>query len=89
MFLFEVGESYGDLCIICGVDGLINGVVVLKHVPKGKGPVGLAIEVLGWHPKELAVDLGHDGYCGYRCTCLGCCLWLRYCCHSASRRLSS
>ena len=46
--LFEVGEGCGDLRIVDCVDGCINVVVVLKHVPKGEGPVGLAFEGFGW-----------------------------------------
>ena len=71
--LFEVGEGRGDLRIVCCVDGCINVVVVLKHVPKGEGPISLSFEGFRWRPKEFIVDLGHDGYCGYRCTCLGRC----------------
>ena len=72
-FLFEVGEGRGNLRIVCCVDGCINVVVVLKRVPKGEGLVSLAFEGFGWQPEEFIVDLGHNGYCGYRCTCLGCC----------------
>ena len=60
--LFEVGEGCGDLCIVSCVDGRINLVVVLKHVPKGKGPVGFALKGFGWRPEEFIVNLGHDGY---------------------------
>ena len=82
--LFEVGESRSNLRIGHCIDGFVNGVVVLKCVPKGKGPVSLAVKVFRWCSEELRVDLGHNGYCGYWCTCLGCCLWLRYCCCRAS-----
>ena len=71
--LFEVGEGRGNLCTVSCVDGHINVVVVLKRVPKGEGPVGLAFEGFGWRPEEFRVDLGHDGYCRYRCSCLGRC----------------
>ena len=72
--LFEVGKGRGNLHIVGCVDGCINVVVVLKRVPKGEGPVSLAFKGFGWHPEKFIVDLGHDGYCGYWCTCLGCCL---------------
>ena len=82
--LFEVGEGRGDLCTVGCVDGRINVVVVLKCVPKGKGPVGLAFKGFRWQPEEFMVDLGHDGYCGYWCTCQGRCSCLRCCCCSTS-----
>ena len=71
--LFEVGEGRGDLRTVGCVDGHINVIVVLKRVPKGEGPVSLAFEGFGWRPEEFRVGLGHDRYCGYRCTCLGRC----------------
>ena len=71
--LLEMGEGCGNLHTVGCVDGRINVVVVFKRVPKGKGPVGLAFEGFGWQPEEFRADLGHDGYCGYWCTCLGCC----------------
>ena len=71
--LLEVSKGHSNFLICSCVDGLINGVVVLKCVSKGEGPVSLAIEMLGWCSKEFLVDLCHDGYCGYWCTCLGCC----------------
>ena len=46
--LFEVSEGCSDLHIVDCVDGHVNVVVVLKHVPKGEGPVGLAFEGLRW-----------------------------------------
>ena len=72
--LFEVGEGRSDLHTVGCVDGHINVVVVLKHVPKGEGPVSLAFKGFGWRPEVFRVGLGHDGYCGYWCTCLGHCL---------------
>ena len=71
--LFEVGEGHGDLRTVSCVDGCINVVVVLKHVSKGEGPVGLAFEGFRWRPEEFRISLGHDGYCRYRCTCRVCC----------------